>query len=93
LLNRFPVTRVVAVCGTEPSELQWAQSEYKDWGINVYDDYSKMIQHPSLQAIWISISTDVHASLTIAAIQKGLHVFCEKPIMTKLKELTGLTIL
>ena len=39
LLNRVSHARVVAVCSSEPTELQWARSEYKDWGIQVYNTY------------------------------------------------------
>ena len=46
----------------------------------------KMIQHPGLQAVWVSTSTDVHAPQTIAAIEKGLNVLCEKPLSTDTDE-------
>jgi hypothetical protein len=86
LLNRVSRARVVAVCSNEPTELQWARNEYKDWGIQVYDTYDKMIQHPGLQAVWVSTSTDVHASQTVAAIENGLNVLCEKPLSTDIEE-------
>ena len=86
LLNRVSHARVIAVCSSEPTELQWARDEYKVWGIQVYDAYDKMIQHPGLQAVWVSTSTDVHASQTIAAIEKGLNVLCEKPLSTDIEE-------
>jgi myo-inositol 2-dehydrogenase/D-chiro-inositol 1-dehydrogenase len=86
LLNRVSEAQVVAVCSTEQSELEWARNEYKDWGIQVYDSYDQMIQHSGLQAVWVSTSTDVHASQTIAAIEKGLNVLCEKPLSTNMEE-------
>jgi myo-inositol 2-dehydrogenase / D-chiro-inositol 1-dehydrogenase len=86
LLNRVSAAQVVAVCSTEPSELEWARNEYKDWGIEVYDSYHQMIQHAGLQAVWVSTSTDVHASQTIAAIEKGLNVLCEKPLSADMEE-------
>jgi len=45
-----------------------------------------MIQHSGLQAVWVSTSTDVHASQTIAAIEKGPNVLCEKPLSTDIEE-------
>jgi hypothetical protein len=33
LLNRVSAAQVVAVCSTEPTELEWGRNEYKDWGI------------------------------------------------------------
>ncbi|RDW87850.1 hypothetical protein BP5796_03544 [Coleophoma crateriformis] len=86
LLNRVAYAQVVAVCSADPAELEWARNEYADWGIVVYDSYETMILHPGLQAVWVSTSTDVHASQTTAAIQKGLNVLCEKPLSTDIEE-------
>jgi len=90
LLQRTPDAKVVAVCTTDPTELAWAKSnpEYTSRGIQVFDDYQKMISMPGLQAVWVSTSTDVHASQTIAAVEKDLHVLCEKPLSTDLDEVS-----
>lgn len=88
LLYRVPRARVVAVCTNLPHELEWARSnsEYRDFGISVYENYEEMLKHPGLDAVWVATSTDVHASQTLAAVEKGLHVLCEKPLSTDLKE-------
>jgi myo-inositol 2-dehydrogenase / D-chiro-inositol 1-dehydrogenase len=86
LLNRVPHANLVAVCSTELSDLNWARDEYKGWGIEVYEDFASMINHPGLQAVWVSTSTNVHASQTLAAIAKGLNVLCEKPLSTDIEE-------
>lgn len=86
LLDRVPQAQVVAVCSTSAEELSWAREEYKDWGIAIYDTYEKMIKHSGLQAVWVSTSTNVHASQTLSAIEKGLHVLCEKPLSTDMNE-------
>lgn len=54
--------------------------------MTIYDSYEAMLSHSGLQAVWISTSTDVHASQTMGAIKKGLHVLCEKPLSTKMEE-------
>lgn len=86
MLNRVSHANVVAVCSTEPGELSWAREEYKGYGIEVYDNYGSMINHPGLQAVWVSTSTNVHASQTLEAIAKGLNVLCEKPLSTDMEE-------
>ncbi|KAL4973633.1 hypothetical protein BDW66DRAFT_161962 [Aspergillus desertorum] len=86
---RVPRARVVAVCTTEPHEIEWAKSnpEYIEFGIAVYDDYNNMLaSQADLHAVWVSTSTDVHAAQSLNAIEKGLHVLCEKPISTDLAE-------
>lgn len=88
LLYRVPRANVVAVCTNLHHELQWARDnqEYQDFGIAIYNDYSEMLRHPNIQAVWVSTSTDVHAIQTMQAIEKGLHVLCEKPLSTDLSE-------
>ncbi|KNG90160.1 hypothetical protein ANOM_001409 [Aspergillus nomiae NRRL 13137] len=88
LIYRVPRARVVAVCSTVPDEVEWAKNneEYKEFGIAVYSNYDDMLAHQGLNAVWVSTSTDVHASQTLAAIEKGIHVLCEKPLSTDLKE-------
>ena len=86
LINRVPRADVVAVCSSEAHELAWAREEYKDSGIEVYSSYDRMLEHPGLNAVWVSTSTDVHASMTLAGIEKGLHVLCEKPLSTDMEE-------
>lgn len=86
LVNRVARANVVAVCSSDEGELSWARDEYKGSGINVYPSYEEMIQQPGLQAVWVSTSTDVHASQTLKGIEKGLHVLCEKPLSTDMEE-------
>lgn len=80
--------RVVAVCSTEPHEIEWAKGneEYNEFSISVYSDYDEMLGHAGLKAVWIATSTDVHSTQSISAIKKGIHVMCEKPLSTDLAE-------
>ena len=86
LQSRVKNAQVVAVCSASPDEIAWARTSYANDGITVYDNFDIMIAHSGLQAVWISTSTDVHASMTLAAIGRGLHVLCEKPLSTDINE-------
>ena len=88
LLYKTPKVQVVAVCSSEPHEVEWAKNneEYLEFGFTVYGKYEEMLTHPGLQAVWVATSTDVHASQSLEAIEKGLHVLCEKPLSTDLEE-------
>jgi myo-inositol 2-dehydrogenase/D-chiro-inositol 1-dehydrogenase len=74
--------------------VQWAKDndEYKEFGISVYDKYDDMLSHSGLQAVWISTSTNVHASQSLSAIAKGLHVLCEKPLSTDIDEVRPIQV-
>jgi UDP-N-acetylglucosamine 3-dehydrogenase len=44
------------------------------------DLYRAMIEHREFDANDICLSTGLHAPLTIAALDAGKHVLCEKPM-------------
>lgn len=46
----------------------------------IYDDYNKILMDKSIDAVLICSSTDTHSQISLDAIAKKKHVFCEKPI-------------
>jgi len=47
--------------------------------ISVYDNYNEMLLNEELDVIFICLTNNIAAEVTIASLKKGLHVFCEKP--------------
>jgi predicted dehydrogenase len=45
-----------------------------------------MIQDPDLDAVIVAATNTTHAEMTIAALEAGKHVLCEKPMATSLKD-------
>lgn len=43
-------------------------------------DFAKLIELPGLQAVVIATPTRTHYEMARQALEKGLHVFCEKPM-------------
>ena len=52
----------------------------------LFASYEKMFEMPGLQAVVIATPTHWHALQFIAACEKGLHVFLEKPISYDIRE-------
>jgi predicted dehydrogenase len=48
-------------------------------GLPAYPDYQALLQCP-LDALLIAAPDQYHAEITLAALDRGLHVFCEKPL-------------
>lgn len=83
-LNRTPRAELVAAFTPDPAEMAWAKINLEPYGVTLYDDYQKMIEQPGLQAVVIGTATSVHAEEAIQAMQKNLHVLCEKPLSTSI---------
>ena len=48
-------------------------------GIDIYNDYKTLIASAELDVIFISLPNQFAAEAACLSLQKGLHVFCEKP--------------
>lgn len=83
-LNRTPRAELVAVFSPDPTELQWAKQHLEPFGVTLYDDYDTMLSQPGLDAVVIGTATSVHAEEAIKAMERNLHVLCEKPLSTSI---------
>ncbi len=52
----------------------------KHCGISYVADYAQLVQQPGLQAVIIATPTRFHADMIGQALDRGLSVFCEKPL-------------
>ena len=53
----------------------------KHTGLKCYDDLDKMLAAEQLDAVVVSTPSKLHAGMVAKALDKGLHVFCEKPFV------------
>lgn len=76
-----PRAELIAVSSPVQAELDAAKKEFGN--VRTYLDYDQMLeQEATLQAIVVASATTVHADQAIKAIERGLHVLCEKPLST-----------
>ncbi|MGE3180343.1 MAG: Gfo/Idh/MocA family protein [Phycisphaerae bacterium] len=45
-----------------------------------YDDYDALLDDPEVEAVYIATHNGLHHPLAIAALERGKHVLCEKPL-------------
>ena len=58
----------------------------QDRGIEVYDSFEKMLEHPGLDAVWLPVPIDLHLPFTEAALKAGKAVMLEKPVCGTIDE-------
>ncbi|WP_239616057.1 Gfo/Idh/MocA family protein [Cohnella mopanensis] len=68
---------IVAFCDAFRASAEAAAKDFPD--AKVYEDYRELIADPSIDIVGISTPNLYHSEIAIAALQKGKHVFCEKP--------------
>ena len=47
---------------------------------HVYTDYRDLLQRDDLEAVDICLHNNLHRPVTVAAMEAGKHVYCEKPM-------------
>jgi predicted dehydrogenase len=79
-----PQADMVAICDIDPKRLEAAATE-----LAIPQRYAKideMFRCAELDAVSIAVPNKYHAPLTVAALQAGLHVLCEKPMAMSARE-------
>lgn len=55
-------------------------------GVNFYTDYHEMLAQENLDCVHICLPHDLHYAATKACVEKGVHVFQEKPLAKNVEE-------
>ena len=55
-------------------------------GIDLFTDFDRMIDRAELDAVSITLPTNLHPDFSCRALDRGLHVLCEKPMALTLDE-------
>ena len=83
-LRRTPNIEVVAISHPVEDEVK---QKAADLGIpNGYADFNEMIEKDDIKAVHICTPNFLHYEMSKAALEKGIHVICEKPLATKTAE-------
>ena len=72
-IDRHPALRTVAVC-----DRTFGGSGTLPDGVAYFSTYQELLGQ-DLDVLFICMTNDIAPEVTIAGLQRGLHVFCEKP--------------
>ncbi|KOR87818.1 Gfo/Idh/MocA family protein [Paenibacillus solani] len=80
---------LVAVCDNDESSMQ---REVTEAGIRpqLYTDYRQLLDEVALDLVYIAVPPSLHYDVARIAFEKGIHVFCEKPLANSLTEARSL---
>lgn len=77
-LQHHDLGAITALCGRDAAK---ATEVARRWGIpTVFGDAEALIDSGSVDAVIVASSNASHHPLAMVAIQRGLHVLCEKPL-------------
>ena len=76
---------VIAIADVRPEQLKkgleiWPKAK-------TYDDGHALIREADIDVLWITAPSYLHADFIVEALEKGLHVFSEKPLCLTLDDL------
>jgi myo-inositol 2-dehydrogenase / D-chiro-inositol 1-dehydrogenase len=74
---------LAAVCD---SDLGRAQAVAGPRGARAYARWEEMLEHESLDAVWVCTPPLAHREPAVTALQTGIHVYLEKPIARTLAD-------
>ena len=78
-----PNAELVAACDTN-TEL--AEKIAKQTGCKAYTDYQELLKDKDVDVVSVCTPNGLHAEMSIAALEAGKHVLCEKPMTLSLLE-------
>ena len=78
LLEQDVAPRIVGVCDTNPAMLNWFTENFDSVQIAT-QDYSDLLNDPSIEAIYCAVPHHLHKQLYINIIRAGKHLLGEKP--------------
>ncbi len=82
--NSLENCRVTALCDTSPEAM--AEAVELAGPAASYTDYEQMLNEAGVDIVSIATWPNLHAAPTIAAAERGIHVYCEKPMALDLQE-------
>lgn len=74
------------IAGYYDFNMKRAQELAEKYSGKAYESVEEMLSDDSVDAVSVCTSNDTHAEITIAALEAGKHVLCEKPMATTLED-------
>ncbi|KJL06225.1 MULTISPECIES: Gfo/Idh/MocA family protein [Priestia] len=77
------LVELVAVCDINTER---ANSVAQQYGVKAYTNYEELLASGTVEAVSVCTPNYLHAPISVAALNSGVHVLCEKPMATSEEE-------
>lgn len=77
---------MVAFCDIIRERAEKAAKEFGTPDAKVYTDYKELLKDSSIEAVHVCTPNISHSEITVAALDSGKHVICEKPMAINYEE-------
>jgi predicted dehydrogenase len=89
-ITSHPNVQFVAVADVEPAKANDLKQKYPD--LRVYEDWRELLdKEKELTSVNVSTPDHMHAPIAMSAMQRGLHVYGQKPLTHDIYETRRLT--
>jgi predicted dehydrogenase len=75
---------IVALCDVDAQRLAQAAESFPK--AKQYADYRQMLEQPDIDAVLVNTPDHTHAAISVAFMELGKHVYCEKPLTHTVEE-------
>lgn len=75
---------LAAVVETHPQRLQQVVNQYQPQ--HSFSDYRELLETVPLDAVVVATHVETHYEIALAALERGIHVLCEKPMAQSLEQ-------
>ena len=78
---------IAAICDINPQKIEKFKTKYNMPDVPSFTDYNELLAVEGLDFVDICTPNYLHSIIAVAALEKGLHVFCEKPDAISVSEM------
>jgi predicted dehydrogenase len=89
-LSKFPEVELSAFSDLFLDKAQKSAKQYGTADAAVYMDYRQLLANADIDVVHVCTANDSHAEITIAALEAGKHVMCEKPMAISTTDATSM---
>ena len=83
-MNKVKSENIVALCDVNEKHLAKAANQFPN--AKTYADWRKCLEQKDIDAVVCSTTDHTHAFVNVWAMNRGMHVYCEKPLANSVHE-------